>query len=219
MVDVDCDTVREQVSALRDGEASDAGTADSHVRRCRACRAWLEDLERVTSRLRLGVVRSPDLTAAALSEWDRRSDTGGRVAQGWRLLLGVAGAASILVSAPRLITGLGFWVWGDAHAHHVREIAAVELALGLGFLLAAWRPARFSAGLVPVCIALVAMLGTVVTIDVLGDNTAWVSELVHIPVALGTVALGVVQRRSGQDPGPDAAGRRPHTPPGQELAA
>lgn len=218
MVDLDCETVREQVSALRDGEESDVGAADTHVRRCLACRSWLDDLDRVTSRHRLGVVRSPDLTATALREWDRRSDAGGRV-RGWRLLLGMAGAASILVSVPRLFTGLGFWVWGEAHAHHVRELAAVELALGLGFVLAAWRPARFSAGLVPVYMVLVAVLGTVVTFDVLAGNTAWLSELVHVPLALGTVVLSVVQRRWGSDPGPDAEGWRPKFPPDEELAA
>lgn len=216
---VDCEDVRERVSALRDGEEGDATPLGTHVRDCPPCRAWLDDLDRLTSRYRLGLVRSPDLTAAALAEWDRQSHAGASSADGWRWVLAAAGTASILVSATRLIAGLGPLVWGPAHAHHMREIAAVEVALGLGFLLVARRPSRFSAGLVPVCVALVALLATVVAVDILGGHTSWMSELVHVPLALGTVALGVVHRRSGRDPGPGSQRWGPGPAPDQELAA
>ncbi|MFP5579331.1 MAG: hypothetical protein ACLGIZ_14000 [Acidimicrobiia bacterium] len=83
-----------------------------------------------------------------------------------------------------------------------RDSAALIISLTVGYALAAWRPARLAAGLLPV--ALLAGLVTAITsVAALADGTARVAiEFVHVPQLVGAVGvlLSVVPIASRTDP-------------------
>lgn len=64
-----CDTFREALSARLDGEAPglDDADVDRHLRTCRACTAWADELDTLHRMVRVREAEQvPDLTAAIL---------------------------------------------------------------------------------------------------------------------------------------------------------
>ena len=64
---MDCDALREALSARLDGEdpGVDDAALDAHVAGCRACRAWAEDAAALHRLVRVRAADPvPDLTAA-----------------------------------------------------------------------------------------------------------------------------------------------------------
>jgi predicted anti-sigma-YlaC factor YlaD len=203
--DADCAGARRELSAARDGEQALGEAARRHLAGCGACRVWAARLDRVTARVRVDAVHTPDVLPAALDVWDAEAARDDRM-PGRRALLAVAGVACLAVAAGHL-AGIAAITAADAHSS--RELAAIDAALGVAFLLAAWRPRRFAAGLAPLAAVLALLLVVAATVDVLTGHASLIGEVVHLPSVVGALALlGVWRRAAEPDPAPAAAGRR-----------
>jgi predicted anti-sigma-YlaC factor YlaD len=186
-----CMQIRHAISARLDGEdpGCDDATVYAHLAGCTDCRGFAHDAERLHRQLRLSPAPAiPDLTPgilAAIGE-ERRADAGADAdtsnALRW-ILLAIA-LAQIAVAIPALIFG------SDAGlpVHTARHIGSFDVALGVGFLYAAWKPSRIP-GLLPVVAALVVCLVGSSLLDVAAGNTAALGEVQHV---LDFVGLAVV---------------------------
>lgn len=198
---MNCDDVREALSARLDGE--DPGTApavlDAHLGGCPACRAWLARAERVTRLVRVRPVAVPDLTAPVLAavaaDTARTAPAAARQArrQVLRVAVAVAAVAQFAVALPILLAGLG--VADDPHTS--REMASFDVALAVGFALAAWRPERARA-FVPVALVLAVCLAGTSVVDVANSTTALVHEVGHLAAAVQAGLLWALGRVSGE---------------------
>ena len=190
---VDCITARRWLSAERDGEALPDPAARAHVDSCDACTAWESTVGTVARRMSVRSAVTPDLTAPALAAWVKNPEPShpaqARVA---RVLLAVAGVAGLLLAGA---TALG--VVGPTVAHSTSDLVAMECALAFGFLLGAWRPDRYTRGLLPV--AVVAGLLTLTTsAGQISSSTAdLLREAAHLPVLLGMLGLFVLLDATG----------------------
>ena len=140
---MNCETAHEAISAVLDGEqpAVDRRVLDSHLALCAACRAWREDAHEVTRRARLAAARpvpapNESLLAAVAGAVERRPPGGCSSALRGALLFVALGV--IVVNLPDLVSGS----YRGAPIHVAHEVGALDVALAVGFLVAAWRPAR-----------------------------------------------------------------------------
>ena len=83
-------------------------------------------------------------------------------------------------------------------AHAARHAGSFALALGVGFLYAAWRPRRSAASLV-VAGALVVCLTLASVLDVASGRGAALSETAHMPELIGLVAAWLLMRETSED--------------------
>jgi predicted anti-sigma-YlaC factor YlaD len=191
-----CVLTREELSARLDGEWS-AGSAslDDHLTGCPNCRAWqlqLHELAR-TTRLRSSeqvpdLSRSISLQLAALNiESDNRRRLSPlpmlRVALAAISCGLIVAAFSNMLHAPDAI-GTG---------HLPRELGGFEFALGLGFLLAAWRP-RHATGIALVGSVVAVLLVVTALHDVLAGTTTSGIESHHLLDLVGAMVATVVAR-------------------------
>src|SRR6266851_4262983 len=182
---MECDSVREAISAGLDGE--DPGLPDSviqaHLSRCLACRAWQERAHAVTRRVRLGGHAldhnlAPQLLAACPAP--RRPERR-RYARPAGLL--AASLAQFAITVPLLLLGHDY----DAGAHAAHELGSFDLALAIAFAVGALRP-RLSAGLAWPCgIAALGLAGTAVA-DLIAGRAPGADEAQHL-IALAGAAL------------------------------
>lgn len=208
--DVDCSELRESISARIDGEqpAVPAGILDRHLAGCPDCRAWQE---RATALRRLTLVREapqvPDLTARILAEapLPQPQRWGLRVALGLvALVQGGLGLAELL-GADVGHAGHG----GLAAAAHLgNESAAWNVAVGIGLLWAALRPAT-AAGLLPALSGFVVVLGIVSGVDLTTGQVALGRVASHGLVVAGLALLFAVRRQHKRRPAPHSADRLP----------
>ena len=165
-----CDTVRVILSARLDGQTRAADPAvDSHLAGCADCRQWLGEAERVTRVVRVQAVQVPDLTARILAAARAAGALPGSASRPpsrlYGLLrwgLGLLAGVQLLLAVPDLLTA-GVGGLGQA-AHAGREVAAFDVALAVGLLIAACYPeqARY---FVPVVTTLVLCLATISAVD------------------------------------------------------
>jgi len=204
-----CEQMRVALSARLDGEdlQMSASVLDTHLVACSDCRAWLVRAERVNRAVRLQAVDVPDLTSAVLAKvsGDRRADPGrlttpassARAAeirgrrQILRLAVAVAAVAQLALAVPVLLSGLG--VADDPHTS--REMASFDIALAVGFALAAYRPARARA-FVPVAFVLAACLAATSAVDMATANTAMIHEVGHLAAVAQAALLWALGRVS-----------------------
>ncbi|GAA4905328.1 putative anti-sigma-YlaC factor YlaD [Stackebrandtia albiflava] len=189
-----CAKARAAVSALLDGESVDDRPAVSaHLAACPDCVGWRARAETVGLRMRGAFDDVPDLTTAVLSaatERERRDAVRRRaqVAGRRRVLrwaVGVAAVVQLTLAIPALLTAAG--VTDLAAVHTSREMASFDIAVAVGFLLAAVRPERARA-FVPVAVVLAACLGMTSMLDVASGLTGIVDEAGHL-VALVQAGL------------------------------
>ncbi len=192
---VQCTTCRDALSARLDGEdpGAPAAAVEDHLGRCPRCRRWSAELARSARTLRVTAAEPvPDLTAPILAAARRRpAPTPGPA----RVALLLVGLAQLVVALPGLL--------GDAEGasvHMAREHGAWELALAMGLLVAAVRPAR-TAGLVPVLAVLTATLVLSTGIDVASGHTTALAETSHLLPLVG-LAMLVLLRRWSPAPAP-----------------
>lgn len=190
-----CAPWRDAVSARADGEALPVAPAalDDHLAACRDCAAFAAAVDTIAPRARVVPAEEvPDLTAAILAAVDtpavarhrRRFDQ-------VRGVLALVGVAQLVLAVPAL-----FGV-GGLSTHLSREVGIFEVALGVGFLLVARRPAR-AAGLLPVA-GVVALLVAVISLgDVLAGATTLLQETAHLLEVIGTVLLLALHRLHGR---------------------
>ena len=186
LVDMECDSVREALSARIDGEDPGLpGTViEEHLAGCAACRGWQQRAYTMTRRARLGgSFLEHDLTARVL---DAVSPVpAGRPRRlGQRAGLIAVALAQLAVTVPLLILGHDH----DAGTHAAHELGSFDLALAVAFAVGAICPA-LSAGLAWPCgIAAAGLMGTAV-IDLIGGQTFGADEAQHLIAVAGAVLL------------------------------
>lgn len=175
----DCDVIRIGLSARMDGE--DPGTSvdilDRHLLGCADCRAWLDGAERVTREARVRSVSVPDLTMsilAAVNADQRARDLAAARSrrQILRIAVGIAAFVQLALAVPILFGG-------GVGPHSGREMASFDIALAVGFALAAWRPERARA-FVPVAFVLAACLALTSGFDIASAEIQLRHEAGHI---------------------------------------
>jgi len=202
-----CEHVRVALSARLDGEDPPAPAAeiDAHLSICASCQEWQARAEDLSTALRAVPAPAPDLTATVLAavaaDERRRAEPAGR-RQVLRVTVAVLAAAQ-LVSALSILFGAeaGFG------AHATREMACFDVALAVGFALAAYRPERARA-LVPVALVLALCLALTSAVDVAGARTAVVHEIGHLAALVQAAALWALGRHNGAPLTPVSAGGR-----------
>jgi predicted anti-sigma-YlaC factor YlaD len=127
-----------------------------------------------------------------------------------RQILRVAVAAAAAVQLALALPSLFGAAAGTAGAglHATREMASFDVAVAVGFVLAAWRPRRAMA-FVPVAFVLAGCLAGTSVVDVVHGVTGVGHEVVHLVVMVqaGLLwALGRVDR--AQPPAPAGSGAR-----------
>ena len=182
---MDCTGYRELISARLDGEAGEleVHSLDDHLGRCVACRRYEQEASSLHRRFRVAAVGAvPDQTASILATISAPHSTFGN--DMLRALLAGLGVAKIAAALGVL---LGVIADGTT-AHTGTELAAVDLAIGAGLLLAAWRPAR-STGLVPVLavLAVATLLGGIT--DLAAGRVTLGSEAFHLFDGVGAVLV------------------------------
>jgi len=193
-----CMQIHQAISARLDGEdpGFDEPTVYAHLAGCADCRAFAHDAEALHRTVRLAPAPAiPDLTPSILTAIgaESSSDTAAdaepdtNVALRW-ILLAIA-VAQIAVAIPALIFG------NDAGlpVHTARHIGSFDVALGVGFLYAAWKPSRIP-GLLPVVAALVVCLVGSSLLDVASGSTRALGEVQHVLDFVGLVVVWLLSR-------------------------
>jgi predicted anti-sigma-YlaC factor YlaD len=189
---IDCEGCRTAVSARLDGEEAGAPSAvvHAHLARCGACR----DFEAGAAAMHRGARVAPappvpDLTPRVLAAIDAERAPGPTHGDAWRAALAVVALIQIVLAAPALLLG------DDAGLpiHSARHLGSFAVALGVGFLVVAWKPSRV-AGVFPLAAALVACLVLTSSIDVAGGDARALSELTHSTELLGLALCWLVAR-------------------------
>lgn len=205
-----CEAVREALSAELDGEDAPlrGDVVERHLESCAPCRRWLADARVFTRSVRVTLAQDvPDLTGAILAAARARAPRRRRAgARAWRTGLVVVAAAQVLLGVAHLARG-----GGDA-THAVREVGAWDLALAVGFLVVAARPAR-AWGMVPLVAAVVATLGAGSVIDLAAGEAVPLREVTHLFEVAGLLLVWLLARRSGPEWGSPAVG---HGGPGDD---
>ncbi|HWH00437.1 MAG TPA: zf-HC2 domain-containing protein [Pilimelia sp.] len=222
-----CEDIRIALSARLDGEEPGASAAalDAHLAGCAGCAHWLAQAERLTRAVRIQAVAVPDLTAAVLAAVAAELPAAGvgpaeppaaaspaaaspaaepvtRRArrQILRLAVALAAAAQLGLALPVLLGGQAM----PPDIHLSREMASFDVALAVGFALAAWRP-TLARAFVPVALVLAGCLVATTVVDVVDARTALAQEVGHLAVvaqagllwALGRTAEPAPSGRAG----------------------
>jgi predicted anti-sigma-YlaC factor YlaD len=183
---MECDSVREAISARIDGEdpGLPGAVIEAHLAGCAACRGWQQRAYTMTRRARLGgSFLEHDLTARVLAAVP--PVPAGRPRRlGQRAGLIAVALAQLAVTVPLLILGHDH----DAGTHAAHELGSFDLALAIAFAVGAIRPA-LSAGLAWPCgIAAAGLMGTAV-IDLIGGQTFGADEAQHLIAVAGAALL------------------------------
>ncbi|OZD39347.1 hypothetical protein CH252_30600 [Rhodococcus sp. 06-1477-1B] len=210
-VDVDCTLAREALSARIDGEREPVPSVrtDEHLDSCVQCQAWYAAASEATRGLRIGAaVRTPDLTSEILAA------VGVPIPRGrpqravrwvvtdhpWRAVLAVVAIAQLALGATQIFgighdhSGEAMVMGPDAMAGHLfNESTAWNVAVGVGFLVAAWRP-RTTAGLMPVLATFTVLLAAFVITDTISGAVTAERVASHAIIAIGVLVTAMVRR-------------------------
>lgn len=186
--------IRHAISARLDREdpGLDEAVVDAHLAGCTECRAFAHDAEALHRSIRLTPAPAipdltPDILAAIGAETLDADHSDTNHALRW-ILVAIA-IAQIAVAIPALVFG------SDAGlpVHAARHIGSFDVALGVGFLYAAWKPSRIP-GLLPVVAALVVCLVGSSLLDVASGNTAAWGEVQHVFDFVGLAVVWLLSR-------------------------
>ncbi|WP_203910793.1 zf-HC2 domain-containing protein [Rhizocola hellebori] len=182
--------MRTALSARLDAEdtgLTQATLLDDHLAGCADCRAWQAAAEQVTLIIRqpMGV---PDLTAPILAAvaQQRQADFAGR-----KRILQIALGLSAVVQLALAIPGL---LVAGVDLHTSREAASFDIALAVGFALAAWWPERARA-FVPVAFVLAGCLTLTSAFDIAAGATLVAHEISHVAALAQAGLLLALSRR------------------------
>ena len=200
---MNCDPIREAVSARLDGE--DPGlpddVIDGHLSTCPGCAAWAGAAALLRTRMRVSAAPTiPDQTAAILA----RAGVEDRSAavRPWQGALASVGVLQLILVIPALALGAN-----GASAHALHELQSWDVALAVGFLFAAVRPAR-AWGMLPFVGALVACLAATSLLDVVEGRAAALTETTHVLEVMGLGFLWALARLTRQPTSTRSAGLR-----------
>lgn len=181
-MDTECGAVREAASAQLDGEVGEVGrdVVHAHVAGCVACREHVAAITTVDLGMQMApAMPVPDLTAAIVARADLERTT--QQARQRRWVVGFAGVAMALLAVPALL--------GIDLVHAQREVAMIEVAVGVAIVAAAWRPDRIAAGVFPVVAMMSLLLVATATVDIASGTTTVLAELAHLPPLVATALL------------------------------
>jgi len=189
---MDCERTRTAISARLDGEdiGVPAEAVRAHLGACVECRAYQKSAASLHAQVRVAPAPLvPDLTSRILGAIG--ADDGGASPhlEAWRIGLAFIAILQIGLAVPALLLGTD----AGLPVHTARHLGSFAVALGVGFLFAAWRPSRV-AGLFPVAAALVACLVITSAIDIASGRAAAVNEVTHMTELLGLALLWLVGR-------------------------
>jgi predicted anti-sigma-YlaC factor YlaD len=196
-----CAQMRIAISALLDGEEPGIPRqrVRGHLASCPGCRDWQSGAQRVSAEALAQVPEPPDLTERVLAALPAAKPPlpavkppllGAGPLRVLRLALAVSAAAQLALAIPLLFS------LASGGGHQGREMASFDVAVAVGFLLAAARPSR-AAALVPVALALVLCLFASAAVDLARENTQLTQEAGHLVVVLQAGALWLLGRSSG----------------------
>ena len=196
---MDCTIAQEALSALLDGEdpGGEPGGLEDHLAGCHACRAWRDGAHVITRRARLAVARpAPAPSPALLAEIarERRWPRGLSALAKARLALVAVALVQIAVTVPQLILGSDH----EAPIHVAHEMGSFDLALAIGFLVAAWQPARARGMHVLVGAAALLLVGTAL-IDLMAGATSPADETPHLVAVAGWMLMYRIAKLAPQD--------------------
>lgn len=190
-----CEPYRDAISARTDGEASPVGddALAAHLDACSSCTTFAAAVGGFGRRLRVIPAEAvPDHTFTILAavQTPHRGRVRARHRQ-LRVVLALTGIAQLGLAIPLLVAG------STRAGHATREVAIFQLALGIGFIVVAWRPTR-APGLLPVTAA-VAVLATVTSLGgVLAGTASLVQETAHTLELTGAGLLWALDRHLGR---------------------
>jgi predicted anti-sigma-YlaC factor YlaD len=201
---MDCGTAREAISALLDEEplGVDGQALERHLASCPGCRRWREGAHGVTRRVRLAPARAVTPLAQGLLadvvadlEVERRPR---QIVLTRAALAAIAVAQLIWVTVPALL-------FGDRGApiHVSHEMGSFDMALGVGFLVAAWRPTR-AQGMRALVGAAALFLALTAALDLVSGHTSPSDEAPHLLAVAGWLLLrhlAALTPSSGDDRG------------------
>jgi predicted anti-sigma-YlaC factor YlaD len=183
-----CSDVRTALSATLDGESTrtNPSEVDDHLLGCASCREWEQTAHVLARNVRLqpsiadlALTRIDELASAMELEAGNRR----RSAREWkvvcRCVLGTIAVAQFGAMAPMFLFG---------HSDTVRDFAAMEITLGVAFLLTALQPSR-APGLVAVTGVGVLLLIVVATLEVLTHRTEFPDESPHLIALIGWLLM------------------------------
>lgn len=211
---MDCNAYRDEFSALLDTEDPmlAPGVLDAHLARCVDCTQWAEAATQLHRATRVAPAPDvPDLVAPILAAAAQRAAITPAFDRG--ALIRVARLALASIGIAELISAMqGLFSNADAGSalHSVHELGSFDVALGVGFLCAAFRPA-LARGMLPVVVALVATLAAVTVADIQASHAGWAGESVHLLALFGVPMLWIAGRFSAEE-GPISGGLRPVSP-------
>jgi predicted anti-sigma-YlaC factor YlaD len=183
------------VGPTRAGAPLDAVTLDAHLATCADCRGFAAEAARVHRVVRLAPAPDvPDLTPGILAAIaDERvaapAPTGASQERALRWILVAIAAVQIAVAVPALLFGAD----AGLPVHTARHLGSFDIALAVGFLVAAWRPERIP-GILPIVAALVVCLVGSSLLDVLSGTTGAGSEAHHATDFAGLVVVWLLSR-------------------------
>lgn len=194
-----CLSTREWLSAQRDGEAGNDLIGQAHLDSCVACAAWSSTSDHLTRQVRLRAPLAPASvsTSVATITLAEPASRDGRLARALLATAAISGTVMLVLGA------LGWFGHSHLGSADGRQAEALLIALIGGFALAAWRPARLAAGLMPVAVLAAAITVALSVIEVTAGGAAAVDELSHLPLVIG--AVGAVLAAQSSEP----ATRRP----------
>lgn len=192
-----CEIAREALSAWLDGEQALPRRAevDAHVAGCGECQCWQEGAHRLARQVWLKPARPmADETDRILEAVvaDRAASRSVRRPRLARAGLAVAALAQFLIIIPALVFG---HAGVDVPVHAARELGAFNLALAVGFAVAALRPAH-ARGMRPLVGVATACLVLLAVIDTVNGQTNLLAEVPHVIAVIGLVLLHLVTERS-----------------------
>jgi predicted anti-sigma-YlaC factor YlaD len=186
MAEHECRTAREWLSAFRDTEALDDWAARSHISACEACTAWASTLARVTRAVRVRPAGSPDVAGAAIEAFRNIEQPLAHQHEAARFLLGVAGMAGLVLFVISLV---GLSGTATVAGHFGQEVSGLHAAISFGFLLTAWRPARYGRGLLPVAAMAVLVVLLPSAAHATSPDAVLLTEAAHLPLLVGLTGL------------------------------
>jgi predicted anti-sigma-YlaC factor YlaD len=205
--------VRAELSARLDGEQSTALALPvaEHLTGCAACQQWQQAAEKVTVRVRQAPGRAaPDRTeqllAAVIADQAprRRPRRVRRIRLEARTGLAAVALAQFMLIIPALVFG---HAGGGTPVQASHELGSFNLALAVGFAVAAVRPA-LARGMLPLAGVAAAALAVFAFTDSAMGYTTPIAETPHLITLAGAVLLFVLARVGRRDAGrPWSAGQ------------
>lgn len=175
---------------------------EGHLSSCGACQRWSDEVRALEAALPRHMTEdAPDPSPAFLARITAVAPTGpaavasSRDLVPWRVALAFVVVAQLAVGLATVLVGA---VAGE-HPHLAQELGSWDVALAVGFLFAAWRPAR-AWGMLPLVAALVTCLVATTVIGLLSGQASVSRESTHALDVAGLGLLWVLARSSR--PGP-----------------